>query len=113
MKNLILKLLFISALFSLEKSFAQSQISVTMRIKGENIKKVTDLSNSRNLTIVLKNNQNFPMTVTVRSALTNTAGLNIQNKSAFKPSNAIALGANATYILSNTDLQEIFNTNSS
>lgn len=111
MKNLILKLLFISALFSLEKSYAQNQINVTMRIKSENIKKVTDLSNSRNLAVVLKNNQNFPMTVTVRSTLTNTAGLNIQNKAAFKPSKGISLGANATYILSNTELQEIFNTN--
>lgn len=111
MKNLIFKLLILQTFLFFGKTFAQNQIDVTIRIKGEAVKKVTDLANNRTLTVVLKNNMNFPMTVWVRSSLTNTAGLNIQNKSAFKPSNGISLGANATYILSSNEIQEVFNTN--
>jgi hypothetical protein len=101
--------LFFLLIFS--NSFAQNRINLTVRLKPESVKKVTDLGNTKALTVSLQNPQNFPMTVIVRSSLTNTNGLNIQNRSTFKPSNGIVVPANGNYTLSNADLSEIFDTN--
>jgi hypothetical protein len=83
------------------ESFAQNRINLNIRLKPESVKKVTDFGNNRVLTVSLQNPQNFPMTVIVRASLTNTNGLNIQNRGNFKPSNGIVVPASSSYTLSN------------